>query len=125
MHQRLPTHLLLWNILRVVRHKICHGPYFLKKSGRVDDDVQISVLDAFYEMDGRKSRFIGEVLDWYRREDAGDLKRSELNQLVEKLTRLNALEGKFGKFYPKIVMDEELVQNGVMDAKNGFERRDE
>ena len=48
-------------------------------------------------MDGRKSRYIGEVLDWYRGEDAGDLKRSELNELVENLTCLNALEGKFGK----------------------------
>ena len=46
-----------------------------KKSGHVDDDVQISAVDAFYEMDGRKSRYIGEVLDWYRREGAGDLKR--------------------------------------------------
>ena len=43
----------------------------------VDDDVQISALDAFYEMDGRMSRCIGEVLEWYRGEDAGDLKRSE------------------------------------------------
>ena len=47
---------------------------------------------------GRKSRYIGEVLDWYRGEDAGDLKRSELNELDENLTCLNALEGKnFGK----------------------------
>ena len=40
-------------------------------------------------MDGRSSRYIGEVLDWYRGEDARDLKRSELNELVEKLTCLN------------------------------------
>ena len=45
----------------------------------VDDDVQISALDAFDEMDGRKRRYIGEVLQWHRGEDAGDLKRSELN----------------------------------------------
>ena len=38
----------------------------MKKSGHVDDDVQISALDAFYEIDGRKSRYIGEVLEWYR-----------------------------------------------------------
>ena len=55
----------------------------VQKSGHVDDDVQISALDVFYEMDGRKSRYIGEVLDWYRGEDAG-----------ENLTCLNALEGK-------------------------------
>ena len=70
------------------------GSVLVQTSGHVDDDVQISALDPFYEMDGRKSRYIGEVLDWYRREDAGDLKRSELNELVENLTCLNAFEGK-------------------------------
>ena len=33
----------------------------------------------------------------YQGEDAGDLKRCELNELVESWTCLNALEGKFGK----------------------------
>ena len=56
----------------------------VQKSGHVDEDVQISALDSFYKMDGRKSRYIGEVLDWYRREDEGDLKRSELNELVQR-----------------------------------------
>ena len=65
----------------------------MQKSGHVDDDVQISALDAFYETDGRKSRHIGDVLDWYRGEDAGDLKRCESNELVENLTCFNALEG--------------------------------
>ena len=56
-----------------------------------------------------------------------DLKRSELNELVENLTRLNAFEVKTWKSDQKvvmddkinlrIVMDEELVQNGVMDEK--------
>ena len=32
------------------------GSVLVQKSGHVDDDVQISALDAFYEMDGRKSR---------------------------------------------------------------------
>ena len=32
-------------------------------------------LDVFYEMDGWTSRCIKEVLDWYREEDAGDLRR--------------------------------------------------
>ena len=50
------------------------GSVFVQKSGRVDGDVQISALDPFYEMDGRKSRYIGEVLEWYRGEDAGDFK---------------------------------------------------
>ena len=34
----------------------------MQKSGHVDDDAQISPLGAIYEMDGRKSRYIGEVL---------------------------------------------------------------
>ena len=44
-------------------------------------------------MDGRESRYIKEVLDWYRDEDAGDLRRSELNEILERMTCLNALEG--------------------------------
>ena len=73
------------------------GSVFVQTSGHVDDDVQISALDLFYEMDGRMSRYIGGVLEWYRGEDTGDLKRSELNELVENLTCLDALERKFGK----------------------------
>ena len=64
----------------MVRHKSRPWSVLVQKSGHVDDDVQISALDAFYEMDGRRSRYIGEVLDWYRGEDAGDLRRSELNE---------------------------------------------
>ena len=73
------------------------GVVLVQKSSRVDDNVQICALDVFYEMDGRTSRYIREVLDWYRGEDAGDLKRSELNELVENRTCLNTFEGKFGK----------------------------
>ena len=39
-----------------------------------------------YEMDGRQSRYIKEVLDWHRDEDAGDLRRSELNESVGSAT---------------------------------------
>ena len=46
------------------------GYVLVQTSGHVDDDVQTSALDAFYEMDGRESRYIGEVLEWYRGEDA-------------------------------------------------------
>ena len=66
VQQRLPTHLSSGET------QDRPGSVFVQKSGHVDDDVQISALDAFYEMD----------------EDAGDLKRSELNELVEKLTCL-------------------------------------
>ena len=55
----------------------------MQNSGHVDDDIQISALDdVFYEKDGRESRYIKEVLDWYREEDAGDLRRSDLNEKV-------------------------------------------
>ena len=47
----------------------------VQKSSHADDDVQISALNPFYEMDGRKSRYIGEVFGWYRREDTRDLKK--------------------------------------------------
>ena len=77
----------------MVRHKVGWGPYLCRRSGHVDDDVQISALDPFFKKDGRRSRYIGDVLEWYRGEDAGDLKRSELNELFENLTCLNALEG--------------------------------
>ena len=105
----------------------------VQSSCRVDDDEQISALDPFYEMDGRSSRYNREVLDWYRGEDAGDLKRSELNELVENLTRFNALERKLPKSNQKVAMDEkswktlesnqnsvmneELFQNGVMNEE--------
>ena len=39
------------------------GSVLVQKSGYVDDVVQISALDAFYDVDGRKSRNIGEVLE--------------------------------------------------------------
>ena len=53
------------------------------------------------------SRHIREVLDWYRGEDAGDLKRSELNYLVENMTCFGALEGQIWKSNPKVVRDEQ------------------
>ena len=59
----------------MVRHKIGPASVLVQKSGHVDDDIQISALDVFCEMDGRKSCYIREVLDCYRGEDAGDLKK--------------------------------------------------
>ena len=74
------------------------------------------------------------MLEWYRGEDARDVKKGELNELVEKWTCLNALEGKIWKSDQKVVvvdkswktwksnqhncvMNEGLVQNGVRNAK--------
>ena len=105
-----------------MRHKSRLGSVLVQKSGHADEDVQISALDTFNEKDGRKSRYIGEMLVRYRGED----------ELVEKWTCLNVLEKKICKLNPKkilmdekswktwksnqkIVMDEELVQNVVMD----------
>ena len=73
---------------------------------------KISASDVFYEMDGRKSRNIKEVLEWFREEDARDLRRSDLNKTVEGMSCLNALEGKIWKNNPKILMDEESWKHG-------------
>ena len=72
-------------------------------------------------------------MEWYRGEDAGDLKRSELDVLVENWTCLNAPGREIFQSNPKILMyektwktwksnekiamDEELIQNVVMDEK--------
>ena len=69
-------------------------------------------------MDGRKSRHIGEVLEGYRGEDAGDLKRIELNELVVNMTYLNAFEGKFWKSDPQIVTDEKINPKIVTGEKS-------
>ena len=58
------------------------SPYLCRSQIVLMTTYKISALDAFYEMDGRKSRYIREVLEWYRGEDVGDLKRSELNELL-------------------------------------------
>ena len=82
-------------------------PVLAQSSGHVDDDIQISASDVLCEMGGRESRYIEEVLDWYR-EDTGDLKISELNELVESMTSLSALEGNL-----------EINQNVVTNEKSG------
>ena len=80
----------------------------------------------FYEMDGRKSPYIKEMFDWYREEDAGGLRRSELNESVENMMALNAVEGdmwksenswRSEKSNQNIVTDEEIVRNIVMNEK--------
>ena len=40
-------------------------PVVVHNSGHVDDEMKISALDMFCEMDGRKSRHIKEVLNWF------------------------------------------------------------
>ena len=45
-----------------------------------------------YLRDGRESRYIREVLDWLREQDARDLERDGLNGLIENMTALSGLE---------------------------------
>ena len=66
-----------------------------------------------------------KMLDLYRDEDARDLRRCVLNELVESMPCLNALQGwiwkcekscKHEKSNQNIVMTEEFVKNSVMNA---------
>ena len=57
-------------------------------------------------------------MEWHRGEDAGDLKRSELNELVENLTCLNAFEGKIWKSNQKVVTDEKMNPKILTDEKS-------
>ena len=78
---------LVWNILRVVRHKIGWGPYLCRSQGHVDDDVENFCVGSILR-DGWTKESLPR-----REMDARDLKRSELNDLVENLTCLNAFGG--------------------------------
>ena len=118
MHQHLPIHMLLWNILRVVRHKVGRGPYLCRSQVVSMMTCKISALDALYGKDGRRSRHIGEVLVWYRGEDAGDIKRSELNEWIENWTCLNALERKICKINPKLLMDDKSWKTWKVTKKS-------
>ena len=40
-------------------------PILVQKTRHIDDDIPIPALEVYYEIDGRKSRYIKEVLDWY------------------------------------------------------------
>ncbi len=76
-------------------------PVRVQNSGHVDDDTHFCV--GCRPRDGwTKESLHPEVLDWYREEDAGDLRSSELNQLVENTTCLNALEGETWKSERKV-----------------------
>ena len=96
-------------------------PVLVHNSGHVDDGIHTIVLD------------------WYREEDAEDLRRSELNELVEGRTCLNALEEKSKEswksaqswnreqsnqnivtseeFVNKSAMNEEFVKNNLINAE--------
>ena len=63
----------------------------MQNSGHFDGGTQSSALDVFIKMDGRKSLYTREVLDWHREEDFGDLRGNELNDSVENIAALNAI----------------------------------
>ena len=82
-----------------------------------------------------EKRYIKEVLDWYRGEDAGDLRVDDLSELVENMSALNAFKEKseislkiekseksnqnivVEKIVKKSVMDDTIVKNSVMDEQ--------
>ena len=87
---------------------------------------QISALGALRGMHGRESRYVKEVLDWYREKDSGGVKIRELSELLGRMTCLNALERKSWKSWRAwrgencrqgIVMHDESVKNKAMDEK--------
>ena len=97
----------------MVRHKFGLSQCFCKDR-HVDDDIQSSALDVLSEIDIRESRYIKEVLEWYRDEDTGDLQKSQVNELLESMT---SLDGKIGEINENDVMDDKINQNTVTDAK--------
>ena len=59
-------------------------------------------------------------MNGYRREDAGDLRKGDLNESVKSMTCLNAVEGKIWKSKKSnqnIVMNEEFVKNFLMNGE--------
>ena len=88
-----------------MKHKSRQGSVLVQKSGHVDDDVQFSALDA------STGRMDEEVVTsercWSGIEMMPEIsRRSELDEWVENWTCLNALERKFWKIKPMILMDE-------------------
>ena len=115
IHRHPQTCMCLWNVLRVVSEKTDRSLCLCII--QVMSTTTYTFPRWMHSMSGRKRRYIGEVLKWYRGEDVGDRKRSELNDLVENLTCLNALEEKFWKSNQKVVMDDKSNQNVVMDGQ--------
>ena len=67
-------------------------PVLVQNSGHVD----ISALNIFFEIDGRKSRYIKEVLDWYRDEMpeiSGDMNRNRKSIVMNSKNREEQRDG--------------------------------
>ena len=78
----------------MARDKFGRRPYLRKIQVMLMMTSKFSSVDVAYEMNGHESRYIKEVLDWFREEDTRDLKRSELNQSIGSMTCLSVLKGK-------------------------------
>ena len=103
IHPHLPIHVLPWNVLRVVRHKVGRGPYLCRSQillmatceflrwmhsvGRMDEGVVSS--EKCWSGIEEKMPEISKELNWLR-----------------KWTRLTVLEKKICKLNPKILMEE-------------------
>ena len=56
IHRRLHPHVYVENPASERQDRT--EPVLVQNSGHVGDDIPISALDVFYEMDGRKGRYI-------------------------------------------------------------------
>ena len=79
------------------RHKVGQGPYLCRSQVMLMTTYKSPASDAFYEKDGRNSRYIGEVLGGIE-EKMPKISR-EVNQMI--LLRIGQVStlsgGKFGK----------------------------
>ena len=110
--------LLLWNILRVVRHKLGRGPYLSRSQ------VMLMTTNKFLRWVHSTKRMDERVVTsekcWSGTEEKMPEISRKLNELVENWTCLNLQHEKSWKTWKsnqEIVMDEELVQNIVMNER--------
>ena len=124
VHQRLPEvqlgpRMCLWSILRVVRHKIGRGPYLCRS--------QVMLMTTYQFLRWmRSARWMYERVVTLEKcwsgieEEMLEISREvNLNELVEILTCLNALEGKIWKSDQKVVTDEKLIRRSWWMRKVG------
>ena len=96
VQQRLQIQLLLWNILQAVRHKIGRGPYLCRRQVMLMTTYKFRRwMHSVRWMDERV--VTSEKCSNGIEENMLEIPRSELNELVENLTCINAFEGKIGK----------------------------
>ena len=80
MHQHLPIHMLLWSILRVVRHRVCQSPYLYRSQVMLMTTYQFL---RWMHSTRRTDEGVVTSEKCWSGFDAGDLKRSEIIEWVE------------------------------------------